>query len=55
MMNPEYKMLVDYMERMIQEYKFSPSEMREAAMLACVRFESRRPMRYYLDLEDQGK
>lgn len=43
--NPEFKALVDYMENAIHHFQYSPSEMREAAMLACVHFEMKRPPR----------
>lgn len=54
MMNPEYKRLVDFMENELQQFHYSPSEMREAAMLACVRFESRQVRPMYFDREQLG-
>ncbi len=52
LMNPEYKMLVDFMEKAITDHQYSPAEMREAAMLACVRYEMKRPARHFANLED---
>lgn len=52
MMNPEYKMLVDYMEKAIREHQYSPSEMREAAVLACVHYEMRNPRPHFMRIED---
>lgn len=37
--DPAFKQLVDMMEHMVHTCKFSPSEMREAALLASIRFE----------------
>ena len=39
----EFHALVSALEKMIAEYQFTPTEVREAAMLACVRAEERRP------------
>ena len=52
MMNPEYKMLVDYMEKDIRDHQYSPSEMREAAVLACVHYEMRNPRPHFMNMED---
>ncbi len=52
LMNAEYKMLVDYMEKAIREHQYSPSEMREAAMLACVHYEMRNPRPVFMNMED---
>ncbi len=41
--DPEFHNLVSALEKMIAEYQFTPTEVREAAMLACVRAEERRP------------
>lgn len=39
----EFKVLVDMMVKMILDYQYTPSEMREAAMFSCVRAEMIRP------------
>ena len=39
----QFRALVDKMEHMVQDLQFTPSEMRDAAMLACLHFEMRRP------------
>jgi hypothetical protein len=40
--DPLYKNMVDCLYRMINELQLSPSEIREAAMLACIMFEERK-------------
>lgn len=42
--DPIFKMIVDYMRIIIQGASLAPSEVREAAMLACILEEERRPM-----------
>ena len=39
----EYRLLVDSMVRMILDYRFTPGEMREAAVFACVMVENMKP------------
>ena len=39
----EFRMLVDHLENFIRESKYTPSEIRDASMLACIHFEMRRP------------
>ena len=41
--NPEFRSLVDMMIGAIINLEFSPSEMRAAAMFACIRFEQMNP------------
>lgn len=41
--DPEYKQLVDLLTEQIRAARFSPSELREAAVLAAIRFETSRP------------
>lgn len=43
--DPKYRMLVDTMENLIHQAEFTPSEVREAAMFACIQYESRQPVR----------
>jgi hypothetical protein len=40
----QYRMFVDHLETLIHQLHFSPSEIREMAMYACLRFEMRRPL-----------
>jgi hypothetical protein len=39
--DPHFKYLVDVQVQMIEKCEFSPTEMREAAMLACILYEER--------------
>ena len=41
--DPLFHALVDYLTKEIERLKLSPSEIRDAAMLACIRFEMTRP------------
>jgi len=42
MFDPVFHTVVDGMIKMLTDYQLTPSEMREAAMLACVQFEQSR-------------
>ncbi len=37
--DPSYRHLVDMLEALIHQAEFTPSEIREACMLACIRYE----------------
>lgn len=37
--DPEYRQLVDILEAEIHRARFTPSEIREAALFACIRYE----------------
>jgi hypothetical protein len=39
----DYHNLVDLLESFIEKCELTPSEIREAAMLACIHYEARRP------------
>ena len=54
MHDPEYRLLVDMIENLIHKAQFTPSEIREAATFACIRYEMRRtvPMMYRRDKDD---
>ena len=41
--DPAFRALVDAMYSHIDALKLTPTEMREAAMLACIKFEQRHP------------
>lgn len=41
MNDPEYHQLVDTLEHFIERAQFTPSELREAAILACINYEMR--------------
>lgn len=43
--DPSYRQLVDMLEALIVQAEFTPSEIREACMLACIRHEQYRRMR----------
>lgn len=39
--DPEYRHLVDMLENLIEQARFTPSELREASILACINYEMR--------------
>jgi hypothetical protein len=41
MNDPEYNHLVQTLEQMIEQARFTPSELREAVVLACINYEMR--------------
>ena len=47
----DYRRLVDSIESFIHEARFTPSEIREACMLACIRYEMRRAPGMVVDRE----
>lgn len=48
--DPAYKQLVDMMEHFIHRAEFTPSEMREAAILASINYEMIRVRRYQIPM-----
>ena len=55
--DPTYRQLVDTMEHMIHSHQFTPSEMREMAVLASIHYEMKNPspMILYINKEDMPK
>jgi len=45
----EYRHLVNTVEALIHEAKFTPSEIREACMLGCIHYEQHRIRKYFID------
>ncbi len=41
MNDPDYHRLVDMLEQFVERAQFSPSELREASVLACINYEMR--------------
>lgn len=48
--DPMYKSLVDMLESYIHRAEFTPSELREAAILASINYESKQARKCMLDL-----
>ena len=49
--DPEYNHLVNMLESLIEQARFTPSEMREACMVACINYE----MRHIRDMQIDPK
>jgi len=49
MNDPEYHQLVTMLENFIERAQFTPSELREAAMLASINYEMRHVRQYTID------
>jgi len=47
--DPAFRALVDFMVSAIQQNKYSPSEMREAALLASIVYEEHQVRRFFHD------
>lgn len=47
--DPAFKGLVDVLQHFIQRAQFTPTEVREAALLACIHYESYTVRSQYLD------
>lgn len=52
--DPAYKALVDMIEHLIHRAEFSPSEIREAAMLACINYEMYTMRSYQIRLPENS-
>lgn len=49
MNDPEYNHLVNVLEQMIEQARFTPSELREAVILACINYEMRHVRDMHID------
>lgn len=49
MNDPEYNHLVQTLEKFIEQARFTPSELREAAVLACINYEMRHVREFVID------
>ena len=47
--DPEYNHLVNVLEQMIEQARFTPSELREAVILACIDYEIRHVREMQID------
>ena len=52
MSDPHFRSLVDHMIKLIMNLEFSPSDLRGAAVFACIRFERISPRQYVI--KDSG-
>ena len=50
MNDPTYKRVVDMFEHIIHTAQLTPSEVREAAVLACINYENKRVRAYHIPL-----
>jgi hypothetical protein len=55
--DPQFKRLVDMLEKQIHECQYTPTELREAAILAAIHYENKRmaPPSWYIDPESWEK
>jgi len=53
--DPFFHRLVDMIEKMLHEAQTTPSEVREAALLACIHFETRKPAKYFQESANAEK
>jgi len=51
--DPEYHNIVNLIESFIERAKFTPSELREAAIYACIRYEIRHHQAIVFDFETE--
>jgi len=49
MNDPEYNHLVNTLEQLIKQARFTPSELREACILACINYEMRHIRDFHID------
>lgn len=49
MNDPEYHHLVNMLESLIEQARFTPSELREACILACINYEMRHVRQHTID------
>ncbi len=50
--DPKFRAVVDALTAMIANLEMTPSEVRECAMLACMRVESMKPIAFRISRED---
>ena len=50
--DPQFRTLVDMLEHLIDNAKMTPTEVREAAILATIHYEQRRIKSYIIPLRD---
>ena len=52
--DPHFNRLVDYLVHVVLDMKFTPSEVREAAMYACLRVEMLFPRPLQVEIDERG-